>query len=239
MQKIKSFLSLLLILSLFGGAACVKKDDLMPLAQMLMVPLSPDAVPTDFEINNQLFATTVSYSTTVGTTTYGLPYYTVQPGSVTVKYNITGTKNAFASATVNVENETAYSTFLIDSASKTKVAVVKDDVSAPTEGKVKLRFFHFSPNAPALDVTVGASGAKLFSNRSFNDQGSEDLQKFIEVDPGIYQFAFKTAGTNTTLYTTTSLNLQPNRVYTLAARGFVGGTGNRALGGWFYPNRPQ
>jgi hypothetical protein len=203
-----------------------------------MVPLSPDAAAVDFVINDLVQATTVNYSSTVGTAIYSFPYYTITPGSTKVTYNLSGTTTAYATVTGPIDPETAYSTFLIDSVKRAKLVITKDDVSEPREGKVKLRFLHFSHNAPAMDVSK-SGGATLFTNRSFNDQeGNAAFQKFIEVDPGSYQFIFKTSGTTTTLYTTSTINLLPDRIYTLAARGAVGGAGNKALGAWWYANRP-
>lgn len=237
MTRSKITLTLAMATLLVGGVSCVKKDPLQQISQVLLVPLSPDAVAVDFIINNQVQATTVNYSSTVGTATYGFPYYTILPGTTTVTYNITGTATPYATASTNIEPESAYSTFLIDSASKSKMAVVKDDLKEPSAGKVKIRFFHFAPNANPMDVAK-VGGATLFTNRSFNDQGTAALQQFIEVDPGPYVFSFRNVGTTTEVYKTSTINLLPDRIYTLAARGFVGGATNRALGAIIYANRP-
>ncbi len=230
--------SLLLLMVLFGVSSCIKKDPIMRISQLVMAPLSPNSGSVDFVINNQIFATTVGYSTTTGTATYTLPYYTVTPGSTTIQFNPTGQTTPFASVTETLEEDMAYMAFLIDSVNKIKLALVKDDLEEPNPGKVKIRFFHFSPNAPAIDVSLGAAGAILFKNRSFNDQATNTaLQEFIEVDPGIVTFAFKSANTSTVLYTTSNINLLPDRIYTIAARGFVGGTGSQNLGGWVYANK--
>ena len=225
--------------TILTGVSCVKKDPLAQISQVLMVPLSPDASAVDFIINDLVQATTVNYSATVGTAVYSFPYYTITPGNTKVSYNLSGTTTVYATVTGPVDAETAYSTFLIDSAKRAKLVMTKDDVSEPREGKVKLRFLHFSPNAPAMDVFKVGTTSAMFTNRSFNDQeANKAVQQFIEVDPGSYQFVFRTAGTTTTLYTTSTLTLLPDRIYTLAARGSVGGTGNKALGGWWYANRP-
>ena len=224
--------------TILTGVSCIKKDPLAQISQVLMVPLSPDAAAVDFVINDLVQATTVNYSSTVGTAIYSFPYYTITPGNTKVTYNVSGTTNAYATLTGPIDPETAYSTFLIDSVKRAKLVVTKDDVSEPPEGKVKLRFLHFSPNAPAIDV-LKMGGAVMFTNRSFNDQESNNtFQQFIVVDPGSYQFVFRTAGTTTALYTSSVINLLPDRIYTLAARGSVGGAGNKALGAWWYANRP-
>lgn len=239
MTNRKSILYIYFIFIVAGSLSCIKKDPIMRISQVLFVPLSPDAPAVDFRLNNQAVATTVNYSTTVGTVTYNFPYFTTSPGNASINFNVTGsTTNSLVSVTKDIAEDQAYSAFLIDSSKKAKLAFVNDNLEEPTAGKVKIRFFHFSGNAPAVDVTAGATGPIVFSNRSFNDQeGNEAKQEFIEIDPGIYTFVFKLTGTNTAAYTTSALNLLPDRIYTLAARGFVGGTGNRALGGWLYPNK--
>lgn len=219
---------------------CVKKDPESRITQVLLVPLSPNATPCDFSINGTLYATTIGYSTTTGTVRYTLPYYTIEPkAGSTIAYNISGFPTPFATITKDLQEDNVYSTFLIDSVSKVKAVIVTDDLSEPTPGKAKIRFFHFSPNAPAVDVVIQGTTTKLFANRSFNDQVANTAnEKFIEIDPGNYTFLFNVAATGATAYTASSQTLLPDRIYTIAARGFVGGAGSQALGAWVYPNKP-
>jgi Domain of unknown function (DUF4397) len=238
MNKIKTITSLLLVIILVNS--CVKKDPVTKIAQVLFVPLSPNAPVIDFTINTNTYATSVGYSSTVGTTTYTLPYYTIEPiSNATIAYSKNGLSSNWANVSANLEDDKVYSTFFIDSFAKAKAVIVKDDLSDPSEGKVKIRFFHFSPNAPAVDVRIAGTTTNLYSNRTFNDQNTtSSLQNFIEVNAGLFSFEILLAGTNTVVYTISSLTLKPDRIYTLAARGFVGGAGNIALGGWVYPNKP-
>lgn len=224
---------------LLALSGCIKKDPESRIAQVLLVPLSPNALPTDFSINNTLYATSVGYSTTTGTFRYALPYYTVEPKNTVISYNFNGTTTPVASVTKELQEDKVYSTFLIDSFSKAKAIIVTDDLTDPAPGKVKLRFFHFSPNAAAFDVVISGTTTKLFTNRTFNDQSSNILyENFIEIDPGTYTFLFNNAGTSVTAYTTSAQTLLPDRIYTLAARGFVGGAVGYALGALIYPNKP-
>jgi Domain of unknown function (DUF4397) len=223
---------------IFSG--CVKKDPESSITQVLLVPLSPNATACDFSINGTLYATTVGYSSTAGTIRYTLPYYTIEPkaGSV-ISYNVTGTPNKFASITADLLEDIVYSTFLIDSVAKAKAVVVKDDLTDPTPGKVKVRFLHFSPNTAALDVVIQGTTSKLFANRTFNDQATNTTyESFIEIDPGTYTFLFNLASSGATAYTTSAQSFLPDRIYTLAVRGFTGGAGTQAIGAWVYPNKP-
>ncbi len=231
---------IIVILVLMNSSGCIKKDPESRITQVLLVPLSPNATACDFSINGTLYATTVGYSTTTGTVSYSLPYYTLEPrAGAVVAYNATGTNNAFASVTKNMEEDRVYSTFLIDSVLKAKAVIVNDDLSEPTPGKVKIRFFHFSANTPAMDVVNSVTSVKMFVNRAFNDQAvTTSFENFTEIDAGTYTFIFKNAATGATIYTTSAQVLKPDRIYTLAARGFTGGTGTQAIGAWIYPNKP-
>jgi len=246
---IKSFNFLIIICTAFVGlTGCVKKDPESRIAQVLMVPLIPNLVPiasatpaisVDFSINGVLQATSVGYSTTAGTLRYAFPYFTVTPrDNSVIAYNLTGTQNVIASVTTDLKENQVYSSFLIDSIQKAKAVIVKDDLNPPSAGRVKIRFFHFSPNALALDVLVQGTSNKMFTNRSFNDQFSSPFyQNFIEMDAGTYTFVFLNAATGATVYTTSAQVLLPDRIYTLEARGVVGNV-TSPIGAFVYANKP-
>ena len=79
----------------------------------------------------------------------------------------------------------------------------------------------------------------MFTNRSFNDQASVPAyENFIEIDPGNYTFIFKNITTGAVVYTTSAQPLLTDRIYTLAIRGFNGGTTTQAIGGFVYANKP-
>lgn len=228
-------------------SGCLKKDPESSIAQVLLVPLTPNIIPTtitpailcDFSINGTLYATLVGYNSTAGTVRYTFPYYTIEPkAGSTIAYNVTGTPNKYASVSKDLEADKVYSTFMIDTIGKIKAVIVTDDLTDPAPGKVKIRFFHFSTNAPTLDVIIQGTTNKLFANRSFNDQvANTAYESFIEIDPGTYTFLFNNASTGATVYTTSAQLLLPDRIYTIAARGVVGNV-TSPVGAWVYPNKP-
>jgi hypothetical protein len=226
----------------FIFTGCIKKDPESSVAQVLLTPLSPNAGRVDLSINGVLYQTGVDYSnsTTAGTIRYTLPYYNIEPKAGTsISYNLNGRPTAYASVNKDVLEDNVYSTFLIDSASKAKIVVVNDNLTDPTPGKVKIRFFNFSPNSPVLDVVIQGSTGKLFTNRGYNDQTTVTAnENFIEIDPGTYTFLFNNAVSGANAYTTSAQTLLPDRIYTLIARGFVGGAGVQALGALVHPNKP-
>jgi hypothetical protein len=88
-------------------------------------------------------------------------------------------------------------------------------------------------------VVIQGATSKLFTARSYNDQvANTAYESFIEIDAGTYTFLFNNSGTGANVYTTSAQTLLPDRIYTLAVRGFTGGTGTQAIGAWVYPNKP-
>ena len=126
------------------------------------------------------------------------------------------------------------SVFVINKLSALSVSVVTDDLSAPPPGKAKIRFFHLSPDAPALNIylasnpvfpaptTIPASAKPVFTNRIFNDQnGTPDNQTFVTVPIGYYRIEIRsTSGIVMSTISLPSQLLEDGRIYTVYVRGF-------------------
>jgi hypothetical protein len=99
-----------------------------------------------------------------------------------------------------------------------------------------VRFFHFSPNAPAVDIAV-TGGPVLFSNRKFNDQSTNAaLTAFTPLNAGTYNLEVRLAGTSTVALSIPNVTLAAGKIYTVFAKGFAGGTGAQALGAQIITN---
>ena len=206
-------------------ASCSKEDDVAApaTARVMVVHASPNAPAVDVRVNNTVALSNVAY-------TANSSYSSINAGSTNIKVSPAGSTNYVIDATLDLKSNTNYSVFAIDSVSKIKAAVVMDDLTAPAAGKSHVRFFHFSPNAPAVDIAV-TGGPVLFSNRMFNDQASNSsLSNFTPVDAGTYNLEVRLAGTNTVVLALPNVMLTAGKIYTVFAKGFVGGTGMQALG---------
>ena len=219
-----------LVTVLLAFTACNKDDNNNEMSKSVMVVhASPNAPNVDVRINNSVALTNVAYPTNSN-------YSAVNSGSTNIKVSPTGTTNYVIDATVNLEANKYYSVFAIDSVSKIKVAVVTDDLSAPAAGKAHVRFFHFSANAPAVDIAV-TGGPVLFSNRKFNDQATNaSLASFTPLNAGTYNLEVRAAGTNTVVLALPNITLTAGKIYTVFAKGFLGGTGAQALGAQIIAN---
>jgi hypothetical protein len=192
-------------------------------AQVMVVHASPDAPNVDVRVNNTVALTNVAYPTNSS-------YTAVTAGPINFKISPTGTTTYVIDANVTLEPNVNYSVYAIDSVSKIKAAVVADNLTTPAAGKAHVRFFHFSPNAPAVDIAV-AGGPVLFSNRSFNDQTTTaSVANFTPLDAGTYNLEVRLAGSNTAVLTVPNVTLTDGKIYTVFAKGFAGATGAQALG---------
>ena len=205
------------------GIAC-EKDDVDPAkAKVMVIHASPNAPNVDVRVNNSVALTNVAYP--------GNSAYTdVNAGSTNFKVSPTGTTTYVIDATANLDANRNYSVFAIDSVAKIKPVITVDDLTAPAAGKAHVRFLHLSANAPAVDIAV-TGGPVLFGNRMFNDQSTNPaLANFTPLNAATYNLEVRAAGTNTVVLSLPNIPLTEGKIYTVFAKGFLGGTGAQALG---------
>ena len=234
-QKLKSMKNVALktiylaALSVFM-ISCDKDDDVETnKANLMVVHASPNAPAVDVRIDNSVVLSNVPYPA-------NSDYLSTTAGSTNIKISPTSTTTYVIDANVNLEANKNYSVFAIDSVSKIKAAVVPDDLTTPSAGKAHVRFFHFSPNAPAVDIAV-SGGPVLFSNRNFNDQTANTTAvNFTPVDANSYNLEVRLSGESTVVLSLPGVTLTPGKIYTVFAKGFVGGVGAQALGAQIIEN---
>ena len=141
-----------------------------------------------------------------------------------VKVNVFNTSTTVIDANLDLSANANYSVFAIDSVSRIEPLVLVDDLTAPAAGKTHVRFVHLSPDAPAVDIAV-KDGPVVFSNVSF-----KGFEGFTPLDAGTYNLEVRLAGTMTTVLPLGDIMLEAGTIYTVFAKGFVGGSGDRALG---------
>jgi hypothetical protein len=194
-----------------------------PQANVMAVHASPDAPGVDLLVDGAIVGTNLQFPSNTA-------YLGVAGGTRNIKVNVTGTSTTVIEANLPVTGGITYSVFAIDSVTTIDALVLTDDLTAPAAGKAHVRFIHLSPNAPAVDVAV-TGGPVLFPNQSF-----KGYTAFTPVDAGTYDLEVRLAGTTTVVLPLPGIALTAGKIYTVFAKGFVGGTGDQALGAQIIAN---
>lgn len=220
---------------------------------IIIINASPNSKPLGLYVNSGIIFDSLYY-----TKTYG--YFQLGPGDYAMQFFRTDTIKTFLQDTIiGINNDTTYkntttllyqttskvtldtakitvqpdsacSLFIIDSANKLKHVFVADYLADSGSGSPKLRFFNFSPNAPAVDLAI-SGGQVLFGNRTFNDVSiNKPLATFLATNAGTYNIDVRLTGTSNVVGTIAGVVFSAGKHYTLYTKGFYGGTGKQAFG---------
>ena len=217
------FMAMLMIAltTVFSFSACSDDEDAATPAaagKLMIIHASPDAPAVDLLLDGtKLNSSAVNY-------TDNTAYISAAAGTRVLKVNVAGTSTTALQASLSVVSGKNYSVFAIDSVSNLSGLVVEDNLAAPAAGKAHVRYIHLSPDAPAVDVAVTGGGV-VFGNQSF-----EDFTAFTPLDANTYNLEVRLAGTSTVVLPLPGIVLTAGKIYTVYAKGFVGGTGAQALG---------
>ncbi len=216
------FLSMLSIalLTMFSVSSCSDDDDdATPAgnARLMIVHASPDAPAVDLLLDNSKVNTSpVEFLDNTA-------YLTVTEGTRNIKVNVAGTTTTALAANLGFTKNKNYTLFAVDSVSKLNALFIEDNLTAPASGKAHVRFIHLSPDAPAVDVALTGGGV-VFGKISF-----KDYTDFTPLDAGTYNLEVRLAGTANVVLPLPGISLTAGKIYTVYAKGFVGGSGDQAL----------
>jgi Domain of unknown function (DUF4397) len=230
-------------------------------ARVLFVNAAPSVAPLNFFVSNVPAGTSVAFGTNTAynTTPVGPIQLRAKAASGTIG-GVLGTNDVlFRAGATNQNNFTVtagtnHTFFVTDTLNRARGTAigstdpggprflnVTDNLAAPAAGNAHVRFFHLSPNAPAVWVNVLRAGVTApvasFANRAFRaiSTGSgATLVNFANFSPlaaGTYNIEVRTgSATGPVALTVQGVELANGKIYTLYARGLVRGTGANALG---------
>jgi hypothetical protein len=225
-NKFSLLSALLLASSLLVFTACDDSDDDISTGQIMVTHASPDAPGVDLLIDNEKKnSAPLPYPASTG-------YLEVETGTRNIKVNVAGTSTTVINADLDIEQNTYYSVFAVDSVANLTAIAFEDDLTAPASGKAHVRFIHLSPDAPAVDIAVASSGAVVFGDVSFKEGTA-----FAPLDAGTYALDVRVAGTQTVALVLPPITLSAGKIYTVFAKGFLAGTGDQALGAEIIVNK--
>ncbi|MEM8532957.1 MAG: DUF4397 domain-containing protein, partial [Chloroflexota bacterium] len=157
-------------------------------AKVRVAHAAPDADAVDVYVDGDEVLSDVEFFT-------ASDYLTVPAGDRLVQVTLADQdpEDAVISATLTLETDMAYTVAATGTLDETDDAdfgptVIEDDLSLPMFGEAKVRVYHFSPDAPAVDVLAGESA--LISNLAF-----PDASDYLSVAEGTYDLAVTETGT--------------------------------------------
>lgn len=219
-KKALLFLSISLF-SFIGFTACSKDESpITPMpaetSAVKVIHASPDAPGVDLLVDNKVAGTNLTFPNNTG-------YLKVNSGTRNVKVNVTGSSTTIIEANLPLMANKNYSVFAVNSVSNIEAIVLEDDLTAPESGKAHVRFIHLSPDAPSVDITL-TDGTVVFGNFQFKEASA-----FTPLNAGTYDLQARVAGTSTIALNLPGIQLEAGKIYTVFAKGFLGGSGAQAL----------
>ena len=224
--KISILASVILMSSAVLFTSCKKDEDVHEHANVMVVHASPDAPGVDLLVDGtKKNSAALNFPNNTG-------YLELEAGTRNLKVNVAGTSTTVINADVPFTKDMSYSVFAVDSVSVISAIVLTDDLTAPAAGKAHVRFVHLSPDAPAVDVAVASTGDIVFGNKAF-----KEYTAFTPLDAGAYNLDVRVAGTSTVALVLPTITLEAGKIYTVFAKGFLGGSGAQALGAEIIVNK--
>lgn len=200
--------------------------DLTPaISNVMVIHASPDAPGVDLLVDNLVLnSVALEFPDNTG-------YLGIGSGDRNVKINVSGTETTVIEAYLNLNAEMNYSIFAIDEVAQISAMVLADDLTDPASGNAHVRFIHLSPDAPAVDITLN-DGTVVFGNYEFGE-----YSEFTPLGAGTYDLQVRLQGTDTIVLNLPGIMLEDGNIYTVFAKGFVGGQDEQALGAEIIVNR--
>lgn len=206
-------------------SSCSKDDpydvDDSTAAQVNLINASPDGPSAQLYVDDVLRTPSgVTYGQASG-------YYKTFVGDQDVLIKSTSGEATLATSRVQLDAIGNYSIFLVGQNSSLGILAVTDDLVAPASGKAKIRYVNASPNASAASLNAGST--ILVTPLNFRG-----ISASTEVTAGSYVLSIVTG---TSRSATINANLESGKIYTVYAKGLVGGTGAAAFGVGLFTNK--
>jgi len=203
----------LLILIMLAGASlvssCSKGSDDINYAALTFIHASPGLPPIDIYVDgsrtngNRIIA----YTDTI-------PYKFISTGSHLIAVNKNISSIIYISKNFDFDPESYYSMFITGKHDSVTYVMTRDNMTAPADGKAKLRFLNLSPDAPPLDFRISSSSG-LFAGLAF-----KSYSEFTQVEPGEYTMGIYEQG-NPEPLAEENITIDKGVFYTIWAKGLL------------------
>jgi hypothetical protein len=179
-------------------------------AKVRVLHASPDAPAVDVYVNGNKTLTNVPFFT-------ASDYLDLPAGTYRVQVTPTGSpaSSAVIDANATIEAGKAYTIAATGPVASIQPTIIVDDLSAPASGQAKVRVYHFSPDAPAVDVKL-ADGTTLISGLAF-----PKASDYLQVPAGNYDLQVTPAGGSAVVIDLPATSLAAGKIYSVFATNVV------------------
>lgn len=138
-------------------------------------------------------------------------YITAPSGkNMVMEFKDEGTNNVYASGSLYTTNGVSFTVYLVGKGSSARVKSFEDDLAAPNNGKVKVKFIHLSDGAPSVITIKNSAGDDLVTTLA------RDISSgYKYVDPGTLSVQCSGTASRNTIGNFDVADLQAGKIYTL------------------------
>lgn len=188
--------------------ACSDDDDVDvgESSQIKIVNASEASTPQDFYLNDRkVNSSAIAYEGSEG-------YISTKSGNdQDAEFRTSG--SVTADTEVDLDGNKNYTFFLHGEGTSSAILTSEDDLTAPEEGKAKIRFVHLS-SAADQNLDISLLGTKLVSGLSFKNTTS-----FMSIEDGLHVFQVFSAGTTEDPIELNLASLTEGKIYTVVISG--------------------
>lgn len=183
-----------------------------PKASVRVVHASPDAPAVDIFVNDRETLSNLAYRRVTNYTAMDAGTYTIKVYPTSA--NGQGTPTLQTQVTLNPGWD--YTIAAVGRLAQIQAKVIPDNLNAPERGKTKVRAYHFSANAPAVNVAV-KNGSTLVRGLTF-----PNATDYLTVDAGRVNLSVQNAADNAEVLAINNANLTANSVQSVFVFGLAG-----------------
>ncbi|OKS87492.1 DUF4397 domain-containing protein [Mucilaginibacter polytrichastri] len=130
--------------------------------------------------------------------------------NMTMEFKNAGTSSVYASGSLYTTNGVNFTVYLAGQGSNARVKAYEDDLGAPNNGQVKIKFIHLSNNAPSVITIKNSSGDDLVTTLA------RDISSgYKYVSPGALSVQFFGTASRDNIGNFTVADLVAGKIYTL------------------------
>jgi hypothetical protein len=195
--------------------SCVKQNKIVapPAALLSFTQASPDEPQVDFYLDNgKVNPLPLNFGD-------HSDYFNAYIGQRTVYIYNADTKATILSAPFTLNQGTAYSMFLVNTATTPEILLITDTLNKPESLHASIRFINLSPDAATVDLAL-QGGTVLVPNKSF-----KEVSSFVSIAAKADNtFEVREKGTGNVLATLPHIDMADGTLYTIWFHGLAGGT---------------